>query len=80
MKVAQFRVEALNGAVGPRPPLIGLKDEAGAARESRSNWCKFVPHVAVVPSPRMQVDRRSGRNDARAEADQRGSVLQSPRA
>src|SRR5258706_15297525 len=50
LNVAQFSCEALNGAVGPRPPLMGLKAvplPAGMAKQLG----QFVPKPALVPKP-----------------------------
>src|ERR1700704_2906704 len=48
---AQFSCEALKGAVGPRPPLMGLKAVPlpfGMAKQ----LLQFVPKLADVPKPR----------------------------
>ena len=49
LKVAQFKVEALKGAVGPRPPWMGLNAvpvPAGIAKQ----LVQTVPSVAVKPA------------------------------
>src|SRR5678816_1744447 len=50
LKVVQFRVEALNGAVGPRPPLIGLK-AVPVPCGMEKQLAQFVPKAALVPRP-----------------------------
>src|SRR5258705_13547117 len=50
LNAPQFNCEALNGAVGPRPPLMGLKAvplPAGMAKQ----LAQFVPNPAAVPNP-----------------------------
>src|ERR1700682_4020674 len=51
LNVAQLCWEALKGAVGPRPPLMGLKAVPlpfGMAKQ----LAQFVPKLADVPKPR----------------------------
>ena len=52
LKLVQFKVDALNGAVGPRPLLIGLNATpvpAGMAKQLLHS----VPPVADVPKPQV---------------------------
>src|SRR6266545_4851766 len=52
LKLAQLSVAALNGDVGPRPPLMGLKlppAPPGMAKQ----LVHSVPIVALVPSPQV---------------------------
>src|SRR5260221_7420644 len=50
LNVVQFSCEALNGAVGPRPPLMGLKAVPLPAGMEKQ-LAQFVPKLAAVPKP-----------------------------
>src|SRR5258706_4523802 len=50
LKFVQFSCEALKGAVGPRPPLMGLKAVPLPAGMEKQ-LAQFVPKLAAVPKP-----------------------------
>src|SRR5436305_11262391 len=50
LNVVQFSCEALKGAVGPRPPLMGLKG-VPLPLGMEKQLVQFVPTLAAVPKP-----------------------------
>src|SRR6267154_671159 len=50
LKFVQFSCEALKGANGPRPPLMGLKAVPLPAGMEKQ-LVQFVPKLAAVPKP-----------------------------
>ena len=50
LNVVQFSCEALNGAVGPIPPLMGLNGVPLPAGMEKQ-LVQFVPKLAAVPRP-----------------------------
>jgi hypothetical protein len=59
LEVDQFKVDALNGAVGPTPPLIGLNGEPVPRGIAKQFW-QEVPRLGDVPWPLVTVAGANG--------------------